>query len=327
MKPVALVDLQVNGYHGVDFSDGQLTRDGFNEACERLLDAGTGAFLATLITASPAVYEHNLPLIAEVVASGRFAGQLLGVHLEGPFLNPAEGAHGSHNPRWIVPPDTHLLDHLLDLADGCVRLLTIAADVPGADDLTRHARRRGLAVSLGHHLATPEDLARLCAAGAAALTHLGNGMPAMVDRHANPLFAGLDADGLSAMIITDGHHLPPPLIKTIVRTKGPARCIVVSDASPIAGLPPGRYRTLGNDVILEVGGRLYNPKTGYLVGSSATILDCMNHLASLNLLATDELIATAWTRPLGLIGVDPADVRPRRAVTYDEDNRRFILDY
>ncbi|HER34026.1 MAG TPA: N-acetylglucosamine-6-phosphate deacetylase [Halothiobacillaceae bacterium] len=326
MRSVALVDLQVNGYRGIDFSDAGLTADGFTEACERLLDAGTGAFLATLITVAPEAYEHNLPLIAEVMASGRFAGQLLGVHLEGPFLNPAEGAHGSHDPQWIVPPNIHRLDHLLDLADGCVRLLTIAADVPGAEDLARHARRRGLAVSLGHHLATPEDLTRLHAAGAAALTHLGNGMPAVVDRHTNPLFAGLDADGLSAMIITDGHHLPPPVIKTIVRTKGPARCIVVSDASPIAGLPPGRYRTLGNDVILEPGGRLYNPQTGYLVGSSATILDCMNHLASLNLLAGDALIAAGWTQPLALIGVDPADVRPRRTVTYDEDNRRFILD-
>jgi len=326
MSSIGLVDLQVNGYRGVDFSGPELTRAGFIEACRRLLEAGTGAFLATIITSPMEVYERNLPIIADVAGSGRFAGQLLGVHLEGPFLNPADGARGSHDRRWITAPDAALLDRLLDLADGWVRLVTIAADVAGADGLARHARGRGAVVSLGHHLAGPADLARLCAAGATALTHLGNGVPAMVDRHVNPILAGLDADGLAAMIITDGHHLPRSLIKTILRTKGPSRCIVVSDASPIAGLGPGRYRTLGNDVVLDPTGRLFNPETGYLVGSSATILDCMNHLASLDLVDVAELTAMAWDNPLRLLGIEPADVRPERTVTYDVQRRCFVPD-
>ena len=325
MRCCGLVDLQVNGYRGVDFSDPDLDAARFIEACEQLLDAGTSAFLATIISASVEVYQRNLPLMAEVINSGRFAGRLLGIHLEGPFLNPAAGARGSHDASWIVPPDAGLLDRLLKWAAGHVRLLTLAADVPGVEGLARRAIEQNVAVSLGHHLATSEDLARLQAAGATALTHLGNGVPAMLDRHANPILAGLDADALHALIITDGHHLPPPLIKTILRTKGPDHCIVVSDASPIAGLPPGRYRTLGNDVILEPSGRLFNPQTGYLVGSSATIFDCMNYLAGLNLLDPDALLATAWMNPLSLIGADPGEVRPRRTVAYDEHERRFIL--
>src|SRR5699024_7076675 len=134
-----------------------------------------------------------------------------------------------------------------------------------------------------------KDLEQLVGSGARSLTHLGNGIPRLLPRHHNPLWAGIANDNLSAMIISDGHHIPPSILKTIIRTKGVSKTMVVSDASPVAGLPPGTYNTLGNDVILEDSGHLYNPETGYLVGSSSTMLDCMNYLCSLELLMPEEL--------------------------------------
>ncbi|NQT19133.1 MAG: amidohydrolase family protein, partial [Planctomycetes bacterium] len=302
------VDLQVNGFLGVDFSAPDLTEPDFIRACRELLGRGTAAFLPTVITSPMEAYEHNLPMMADVLDRPEFAGRLPGLHLEGPFVSPEPGAVGAHNPEWAQPPSAKLFDQLCELAGGKIKLLTLAADVPGAAELTRHAVGRGVRVSLGHHLATQEDLERLAQAGATALTHLGNALPNMIHRHINPIWAGLAADDLAAMLIADGHHLPPALLKTAIRTKGVDKIIVVSDASPLAGMPPGRYTTMANDVVLEESGLLHNPAKGCMVGSSATMRQCMDYLASLNILPQDDLRRVGFYNPLRLIGADPSSI-------------------
>jgi N-acetylglucosamine-6-phosphate deacetylase len=308
MKIPALVDLQVNGYKGVDFSGPELTEESFTFACRELIKGGTTAFLPTMITSPPELYRRNLPVMARVMQQDEFKNHLLGFHIEGPFINPADGARGAHNPDWIRPCSINLLKEIIQLSHNKVRLITIAADCKGAAKFTEFAVSKGLTVSLGHHMPNENDLQKLVEAGAEALTHLGNGIPLVLPRHDNPLWASLANDNLTAMIITDGHHLPATVIKTIIRTKTPARCIAVSDASPLAGIPPGKYTTLGNEVVLEENGRLHNPKTGYLVGSSATMPQCIEHLASLNLLTQDELAAVSFYNPLKLIGIKPENL-------------------
>jgi len=316
-KIPGLVDLQVNGYRGVDFSGVELTETDFAQSCRDLLTAGTTAFLPTLITSPMEVYQRNLPIMAKVMQANEFQGRVLGVHLEGPFLSPQEGARGAHNPEWMSEPNVESLARLLDWAGGTVRVLTIAADLDGADDLARYATNRGITVSLGHHMADEEDLSRLVDAGAKALTHLGNGVPALLSRHRNPVWAGLANDDLAALIIADGHHLPPSLLKTILRTKGPDNCIVVSDASPLTGLPAGQYQSMGARVLLEEDGLLHNPATGYMAGSSATIRACVTHLASLDLVSPKEIAMMVWDNPLKLIGVSPDRVRTESPCTFD----------
>ena len=326
MNIPGLVDLQVNGYKGVDFSSASLTQDDFIRACRQLLEAGTTAFLPTMITSLPEVYKHNLEIMASVLELEEFRGRLLGVHLEGPFISPEEGARGAHNPQWTTEPDINYLQQLIDWAGGKVKLLTIAAELDEAEQLARYAVSRGITVSLGHQMAGEKALQNLVRAGARAITHLGNGVPMVLHRHHNPIWAALAEDGLVATVITDGHHLPPSLLKTIIRTKGPHRCIVISDASSLAGLPPGRYETLGHKVILEETGRLYNPATGYMVGSSATMLQCMNYLASLKLASIDELIAMGFYNPLKLIGLRPQDVPQDRGIWFDEKQGVFYSE-
>jgi N-acetylglucosamine-6-phosphate deacetylase len=321
----ALIDLQINGYRGVDFSGPDLTADSFANACREVINDGTSAFLPTVITSPVDLYRRSLPLIAEVASRGEFKDRILGIHLEGPFLSAEPGAAGSHNPAHVLAPDIDVLERLLDWADGRVRLLTIAADQPGADELARFAVEQGITVSLGHHLAGDADLERLAAAGAKALTHLGNGLPHMLARHHNPLVAGLASDNLSAMIIGDGHHLPPSLIKVIIRTKGPDRIILTSDATSVAGLGPGRYVTLGTEAVLEPSGLLHNPRTGYMVGSSANILQCLNYLASLKLLSPEQLIKLVHDNPLRLLDIEPGRIRPARNIRFDPACNQFLL--
>ncbi len=325
MEIPGLIDLQVNGFKGVDFSGAHLNEEDVARACRELLDAGTTAFLATLITSPTEIYERNLPLIAKVAKADEFKGRLLGIHLEGPFLSPVEGARGAHSPKWMRAPSIEYLDRLVAWADGTVKMLTVAADLEGVEDVIRHATKLGIAVSLGHHMANEEHLKRCAAAGAKALTHLGNGIPALLPRHENPVWAGLDNDDLIATIIPDGHHLPPALLKTIIRAKSPASCIVISDASELAGLEPGRYESMGAEVMLDPSGRLYNPATGYMAGSSATVLTCMNHLASLDLVSYRELLAMAFDNPLRLLGIDRRHIRRDKVASYDEAHRRFYM--
>ncbi len=321
-----MVDLQINGYRGINFSHINLTRDDFILACRGVFEAGTTAFLPTMITSAAEVYEHNLPMMAAVLDSEEFRGRLLGIHVEGPFISSQAGARGAHHAEWTARPDVDYLDKLIEWAQGKVKLLTISAELEGAETLSRHAVNRGITVSLGHQMATDEDLRRLVRAGATSLTHLGNGVPAMLDRHENPIWAGLANDDLAAMIIADGHHLPTPLLKTILRTKGAERCVVTSDASSLAGLKPGTYDFLGEKVVLEENGRLYDPDTGYFAGSSSTMLECMNYLASLNVVRVHELVAMGFHNPLKLIGLGPKDVVELRNIIFDDENRVFRID-
>jgi N-acetylglucosamine-6-phosphate deacetylase len=324
MQIPGFVDLQVNGFKGISFSDLDLTEERFVYACKSLIEEGTVAFLPTIITAPLEVYEQNLRLIAKAMRRDDLKEHILGIHVEGPFISEKDGARGAHNIDWVRKPDNNLLDKLNQWADGRIKMLTISADLERADELCRHAVDLGITVSLGHQLATEGDLERLAKSGARSLTHLGNGLPNILPRHKNPLWAGIANDDLIAMIITDGHHIPPSIIKAVLRTKGISKVVVVSDAAPIAGLPPGRYKTLGNDVILDESGFLHNPEKGHLVGSSATMLDCINYLASLDLLNQEDLLKVGFYNPLKLIDIDPSVIQGPISLAYDETQQKFL---
>ena len=326
MKIPGLVDLQVNGFKGVDFSSPDLTEEKFIQTCRMLLNNGTTSFLPTIVTSPENVYRKNLSMIAKVIDIPEFTECLLGVHVEGPFISPEPGAYGVHNPHWIRKPDIKFLDKLIEWAQGKIKIVTIEAEVEGAEELTQYAVSKGITVSLGHQMAIEEDIDRIVRAGATALTHFGNGIPNMIHRHLNPIWAGLDNDNLTAMIIADGHHLPAPVLKSMIRVKGVSRLIIVSDASPLAGIPPGRYKYGGEDVILEENGLLHNIQRNCLAGSSSTMMDCMNHLASLKLMSADELVEAGFYNPLRLIGIDSHHIVSFRSVFLDEERGVFSLE-
>jgi N-acetylglucosamine-6-phosphate deacetylase len=301
----AFIDLQVNGYAGVDFSSLALTPDQVESASAALARRGTLAFCPTVVTASPATYRHVLPLLAQ---AARGNPRLLGIHLEGPFISPEDGALGAHPRAHVRAPDAALFEDLYALADGRLAIITLAPERPGALEVIRRAVALGVVVSIGHTLADAAAVRAAVDAGARLSTHLGNGCPNLLQRHENPIWPQLAAPELTAMLITDGHHLPPAVIASFVAAKGAARVIVTSDSSPAAGLPPGDYEFFGARARLEPSGRLRNLERDTLAGSSATMLDCVNHLASLGLLDEAGLRRVAFDNPLSILGRDPASL-------------------
>ena len=303
MRDSGFVDVQINGNFGVDFSEPDLTEDRFMIAAEHIFASGTEVFLPTIVTSPKEVFLRNLAVIRGACEKRGLLKQVPGVHLEGPFISDQPGAVGAHRPECVIPPDCAFFDEIMQKSGNYVRLLTVAAEVPGVDALIRHASSMGVVVSCGHQLAGSEDLTAAAKAGAKLLTHLGNGCPNLINRHKNMIWAGMACDDLTAMIITDGHHLPGELIKCIVRVKGVDRVIVTSDAAPIAGMPPGRYGSWGNEAILEPNGLYHNPKKGCLVGSSASMRDCVNFLRSLDLLDEAGIEKVSRTNPLKMLGM------------------------
>lgn len=298
------VDLQVNGFRGVDFSAPDLDEDSAAAALRGLVADGTAILLPTLITSPEEVYARNLPLLADLCRRREFAPHVLGFHLEGPFLCPRDGVIGAHNPAWTRPGDLRLLERLQDWAGGLVRLLTVAPEVPGAVALVTGARRLGMTVALGHHLGTADEIDAAVRAGATGLTHLGNGLPHRIDRHRNPLIDGLADQRLAACVIGDGHHLPWNLLSVILRAKGIERCALVSDASSLAGMEPGTYPCFGATACLTPEGRLYNPDTGYLMGSALTIRGVVNATRRALSLTDADIHRLAVENPLRLIGCE-----------------------
>ncbi len=296
------VDLQINGYLGVDFSAPGLTVEKVHFVTRKLIEQGTIAYCPTVITSPVEAYRETLPVIAEAMDEPEFSPHILGIHLEGPFISPLEGARGMHNREFVKTPDIGVYEELQELASGKIVLVTIAPELEGANSLIRHITKDGnVTVSLGHHMAGKEKIKLAIKAGARACTHLGNGIPGMLPRHINPIWAQLAEDSLIGMFITDGHHLPPEFIKTALRVKTPERFIVTSDASAIAGMAHGTYEVGGVEVVLEESGKIRGVNSDYLAGSSANIMQCMNVLASLGELEEEQLWKIGFTNPLKLI--------------------------
>ena len=302
MSKAGFIDIQSNGYQGIDFSSETLTLDQIRTATRELVKVGTIAYCPTICTGAMDMYHRNLALMAEAMRDPECSRHILGVHLEGPFISAADGARGAHPRQFIIKPAVEIFRQLQEWADHKVILLTLAPEVEGAMSLIQYASENGTVVALGHHFADDTVLEQAVKAGAKLCTHLGNGMPNMINRHQNPLWWQLACDALTGTFITDGHHLPDDFIKVAYRCKTRDRFIVVSDQVHIAGLPAGKYEFGGGKVVLAPSGRISFENTPYLAGSSATMLQCMNHLASLNLLSEADLWKVGYDNPLRLIG-------------------------
>lgn len=322
------VDLQVNGWQGIDFSTPGLTLDNVRAVVRALTAEGTAAFCPTLVTGPESMYRENLAVLADAMEDSFLSRHLLGIHMEGPFISPALGARGAHPVEHIVPPSFEQFQRLQEYARGHIAMLTVAPDQPGVIKLIEKVTAEHVVVSLGHHLADSRHLERAVAAGARCCTHLGNGLPMQIHRHQNPLWRQLAEQRLWGMFITDGHHLPAEFIAVALRMKTPYRFIVTSDAAPIAGLPAGPHKCFGADVVIEPSGRIVCESSQSLAGSSATMLTCMNFLASLDLVSEEELWQIGVDNPLQLIGRSSRDIGSTDAprVRFDAEESRFKLE-
>jgi N-acetylglucosamine-6-phosphate deacetylase len=260
--------------------------------------------LPTLITGPSDAITHGLrTLTAARAADPIVAASVPGYHIEGPYISPEDGPRGAHPREHVRPPDWDEFCRWQDAAEGRVRLLTLSPEHDNALSMIERVAASGVVVAIGHTAASPQRIREAVAAGARLSTHLGNGSHAMLPRHDNYLWEQLAADGLWASIIPDGHHLPPVVLKCVVRVKTPARTIVTCDASSLAGLPPGRYSTWGAEYEVRPEGRVVVPGTPFLAGAAVFTDACLGPLMRATALSLSQAIDMAGARPRELLGL------------------------
>jgi N-acetylglucosamine-6-phosphate deacetylase len=243
-----LVDLQVNGYYGADFVDA--TPEQWAEITRRLPETGVTAFVATFITEPVDAMVEALRRTAGKLSSLSGGAEVLGVHLEGPFLS--ERRRGAHNLAYLRDPDPDAVEALLDAAPGLVRIVTLAPERRGGLDAVRRLVAAGVLVSIGHSDALGEQVYAAADAGARMVTHLFNAQRPLHHREAGVVGGALSDPRLTAGLIVDLHHVNAEACR-IAFASAPGRIMLVTDASAPAGMPPGRYELGGEPVVLEPG--------------------------------------------------------------------------
>ena len=302
METQGLTDLQVNGYAGIDFNDTGLSAAALDHALAAMRRSNVTTCLPTLITADEATLRARLLALDAAVAASRLGPSMVpGFHLEGPFLNPAPGYAGCHDPLAMVPPDPALLQRLTANLRRPILLLTLAPERPGALDVVAWARRNGMVVAMGHTAASHAATAAAVQAGVTLSTHLGNALPQPQPKFLNPLMAQLAADGLSASVIADGIHVPPDALKVMVRAKTAARTILVTDATAAAAAEPGLYPFAGMTIEHTADGSVRLPGTATLAGSALCLDQAVRNVMAWGLADAAAALAMASTQPNALL--------------------------
>ncbi|MGH3486310.1 MAG: N-acetylglucosamine-6-phosphate deacetylase [Actinopolymorphaceae bacterium] len=300
------VDLQVNGYGGFDANAAE--DDAGPEAVVGLVHAlfavGVTTVVPTVVTAAES---HIVACLRRIVAA-RALDPLVRhaipfVHVEGPHLSGEDGPRGVHPAAHVRPPDVAEFTRWQAACDGLVGMVTLSPHFAGSPAYISDLVARGIRVSVGHTHAEPEQIRASAEAGASLSTHLGNGAHAVLARHPNYVWAQLAEDRLAAGFIADGHHLPADTLTAMLRAKGLSRSFLVSDATTLAGSPPGVYRTpVGGEVELSAEGRLSHVGTPYLAGAARSITDGVAHVAELGPFSLGEAVGLATTTPGAIVG-------------------------
>lgn len=297
-----LIDIQVNGYMGVDFSDQELTTENMRKATSALWKEGVTGFLPTLTSSDHARLEKSFSLLAKVLDDNEIGKSILGFHLEGPYISPIKGYRGAHNEKYIRLPDWEEFQEFQKAARNSIKLITVAPEVAGAIPFIEKCSETGVVVSLGHHNGTAEIIEQAVIAGASLSTHLGNGCANEINRHNNPIWPQLANDGLSISIISDGSHLNKEEVRTFYKVKGAEKTILVSDAVSLAGLPPGKYICDGDTLVLTKDVVLY-PAENVLYGAAQPVSRCVGNIMKFTQCSLKDAIQMASTNPARLMGL------------------------
>ncbi len=296
-----LVDLQVNGYFGVELGDADPA--GWADVVRRLPETGTTAFLPTFITspvdALTAALRAAAGFVPDLVADGLAGARVLGVHLEGPFI--AASRRGAHNPDWIVGPDERTIAALLAAGSGLVRVVTLAPEVDGGLAAIAQLTAAGVRVSVGHSDATAQQVAAAADAGARMVTHLFNGQRPLHHREPGVVGQALTDARLTSGLIADLHHVAGPVAALAFRA-APGRIFLVTDAAASAGMARGRYVLGGEPIDLPDGEGAPPVRADGTLAGSALRMD----VAIANMVATGidlpAAVAAATRIPADLIG-------------------------
>jgi N-acetylglucosamine-6-phosphate deacetylase len=284
------VDMHVHGGGGASYTDA----DGIGAAAEFHRRHGTTTTLASLVTASPAELIAGVRALAAATQRSAIAG----IHLEGPWLSTARC--GAHDPTRMRNPDLAEIDAVLAAGAGAIRSVTLAPELPGAEDAIRRFLDADVVVAVGHTDATYEQTQRAIAAGATVGTHLFNAMPPLHHREPGPALALLQDPGVTVELIADGVHVHPEVVRAVIAAVGPGRVALVTDAIAAAGCDDGTFR-LGTVPIDVVSGVARVHGTSTIAGGTATMdLLFRNVAPDAGLAAAVRMTSETPARALGL---------------------------
>jgi N-acetylglucosamine-6-phosphate deacetylase len=291
-----LVDLQVNGYYGVDLAD--CDPEGWALVAGRLPETGTTAFLPTFITAPVARLATALRSAQKIAGAATAGARVLGVHLEGPFLSPVRA--GAHRRDWMVLPSPQAVADLLDAGHGVLRLMTLAPETDGALAAVATLVAAGVVVSVGHSDATARQVAAAAGAGARMVTHLFDAQRGLHHREPGVVGQALTDHRLTSGLIVDLCHVSAAAC-AIAFAAAPGRICLVTDAAAAAGMPPGRYVLGGQPMELPSDGAAPVRPDGTLAGSALRMDQAVANAVAVGL-GLAEAVAAASRIPADLIG-------------------------
>lgn len=327
------IDLQVNGFFGVDYNSPSAPHEEIARSIQVLLATGVTRFFPTVITGSS---ENMTGALANLAAARERLPDGLAMeafHVEGPYISPEDGPRGAHPREWVRAPDIDEFHRMQEAARGLIRLVTLSPEWPQALQFIEQLMREGVTVSIGHTKASAEQISAAVGAGATLSTHLGNGAHAVLARHPNYIWDQLAEDRLAASFIVDGIHLGHAFLKTAIRAKGAERSILVTDAVAPAGCAPGSYSMAGMAVVLATDGSVRLPDSGRLAGSALMMDRAVTNVMKLAGVSLRDAVTMATRNParVGRIasrlrGLAPGDRADIVRFRVEEDGSMRVLE-
>lgn len=294
-----MIDIHTHGIAGAQTIDGR--REAIATIARAFARHGVTGFLAT-IGGAPATTEAAIRAVVEFIeaAPPPDGARCLGIHLEGPFINPARP--GAFVPETIRAPDLVVLDRLIQLGGGHLRRITLAPEVAGMERLIDAAKASGITCSAGHSDATVDEATRAVDRGVTSVTHLYNAMRALHHREPGLVGAALIDDRVTVELIPDGVHVSPVAMRLVARAKGWQRIALITDSIAAAGLDDGSYAFEEQQITVRGGeARLTD---GTLAGSTLTLDDGVRRYAAATGVPWHEAHASASLTPASLLGLE-----------------------
>jgi len=329
--PGGVIDTQVNGCLGYNYSGEDFESSQVRLICDELERQGTLQHFATIVTSPEERILDNLDKLVNAIETDDVVRHhITGIHIEGNYISRLDGPRGAHDIRYVRDASIEEFDRWLEHSKGLLKYITIGAEAEGALALIRHAVKKGVTVAIGHSGATREQIDRAVEAGASVSTHLGNGNFSKLDRFENPLWPQLRNEALTAGIIADGDHVTPDLVWVFSRCKDTDHIILVSDLHQCAGLPPGRikYGPLEIDIVKDGAVRIAG--TPYLAGAGVHLLRCVFNYAGFT--KTDKIAAfkLATLNPIGKYGLDSSRAQLKKGsaaefIVFSETDKGYAL--
>ena len=298
-----LIDIQINGYMGVDFSGPDLTVEEIKKATKALWKVGVTSYFPTIITSDFSRMKKNFTILSKAKEDPEIGGSIAGFHLEGPYISPVDGFRGAHLEKYTRKPNWQEFLILQKAAKNNIRLITVAPELDGAIQFIKKLVDSGVIVSLGHHNGSVSQIKDAVSAGARMATHLGNGCANMINRHNNPIWPQLSNDLITPTLIADGFHLNREEIRTFYKTKGADNTILVSDALDLAGLPPGEY-IRGERKLLLTPNVVKFPDINALAGAASPISKCLEVVMDFTNCSLEDAIKMASLNPAKMFSLN-----------------------